>query len=531
MNCFEVKEQDLAGRIGRLRTAHGAIETPYLFPVIDPLLRNQYVSLEEILNMGFNAIITNAYILKKYRDIDDDIHNLLKFSNIIMTDSGAYQILRYGDIEVSNIDIVSYQCRIKSDIGVILDIPTRYDADREEAFRSAQETLRRAIEVEEVIQNCRETLWVLPIQGGIHLDILKVAAEKAVEIIGYGYSIFALGSPTTLLESYMFNKLVDMIYTVRSSIPSSYPLHLFGAGHPIIIPLAVALGVDLMDSASYILYAEDLRYMTRKITYRLEELKYFPCECPICSRYSPEELMKMPRNDKIRMLALHNLYTIAREIRETKQAIREGRLWEYLEERANSHPTIKKAFNNMKKYLEYIYRRTPINRSSIKAVFILSVDSIYNPKLLLSRRRVLDHMPRSVNCVVLLPYNIGMNYEKNRLHIFEDNDESNCDVYLYKPIVGLIPYNLLSRYPFSQHEIGIEFSRDIINDLIYFTLEVLAKYIDLNHGVFNLRVYICSKNRWTMNFASELYQTLKYLISKDKYVSIDVIDICKHDTL
>lgn len=493
------------------------------------MLRNQYVALEELSSIGFNAIITNAYILKKNRDIDDDIHNVLRFPNIIMTDSGAYQILQYGDIKTSNIDIVTYQCRIKSDIGVILDIPTRYDADREEAFRSAQETLKRALEVKEIVQSCKDTLWVLPIQGGVHLDILKDAAERAVEIAGYGYSIFALGSPTTLLENYMFDKLVNMIYIVRSTIPSSYPLHLFGAGHPIIIPLVVALGVDFMDSASYILYAEDLRYMTRRSTYKLEELKYFPCECPICSRYSPEELMRMPQNDKIRMLALHNLYTIAREIKETKHAIREGRLWEYLEERINSHPAVKKAFNSMKKYLEYIYRKTPINRPNIKASFILSADSIYNPKLMLSRRRVLDNMPRSVNCIVFLPYNIKINHEKSSLQILGHRYDDYCDIYFYKPVVGLIPYNLVSRYPFSQHEIGIEFSREIINDLTYFALEVLVKYTNLNHGVLSLKVYICSKDKWTVDFVSGLYLLSKYLASKNRYVSMDVIDTCHYN--
>ncbi len=494
------------------------------------MLRNQYVSLEELLNMGFNAVITNAYILKKNRNIEDDIHNILKFPNVIMTDSGAYQILQYGDVEISNMDIVTYQCKIKSDIGVILDIPTRFDASREEAFRSAQETLRRALEVKEIVQNCRDTLWVLPIQGGVYLDILKDTAKRAIEIAGYGYSIFALGSPTTLLENYMLDKLVDMIYTVRSTIPSSYPLHLFGAGHPIIIPLVIALGVDFMDSASYILYAEDLRYMTRRSTYKLKELKYFPCECPVCSRYSPEEVMKMPKNDRIRMLALHNLYTIAKEIRETKQAIREGRLWEYIEERINSHPAVKKAFNSIKKYLEYIYRKTPINRPNAKASFILSADSIYNPKLILSRRKVLNNMPKNINCIVLLPYNIRVSYEKHYLHVFEYHYEDKCDIYFYKPVVGLIPYNLISRYPFSQHEIGIEFSRDIINDLTYFTLEVLIRYINLGHDILNLKVYICSKDKWIVDFATELHLLSRYLANKNRYINMNVIDVCHNNT-
>jgi archaeosine tRNA-ribosyltransferase (EC 2.4.2.-) len=34
---FEIKDEDLAGRIGVLNTRHGNIETPVFFPVINPL--------------------------------------------------------------------------------------------------------------------------------------------------------------------------------------------------------------------------------------------------------------------------------------------------------------------------------------------------------------------------------------------------------------------------------------------------------------------------------------------------------------
>jgi len=36
LQYYEIKDVDLAGRIAKLRTAHGVLETPYLLPVIDP---------------------------------------------------------------------------------------------------------------------------------------------------------------------------------------------------------------------------------------------------------------------------------------------------------------------------------------------------------------------------------------------------------------------------------------------------------------------------------------------------------------
>ncbi len=471
--------------------------------MVDPTLRDQYISINEIYNIGFNGIITNAYILKKHRSAVTDIHEYLNFNGVVMTDSGAYQILRYGDIEVNNREIVQYQCEIKSDIGVILDIPTSHDVDRDTALRSADETYRRAVEVLDIVEKCRDTLWTLPIQGGTHLDILKRYAEKSVDIFYSGYSLYALGSPTTLLEQYGFDRIIDMIFTVRSTIPFSAPLHLFGAGHPLIVPFAIALGIDTMDSASYILYAKDGRYMGSRATYRLEDLNYFPCECPVCSKHSPEEVREMPINKRIEFLALHNLYTIFREFKEVKQAIKEGRLWEYLEDKANSHPAARRAFEQLKKYLEFIYRHTPIVKPDARAVFILSEDSIYNPKIMIPRRRVIERFEPIVNCVNLVPYSRG------KILLDSGIEGSECISYIYTPILGIAPLHLIDRYPYSQFELGLKITKNsIIDDLSYLIFEALLKIVEISNKVV-VNMYICSDVEWQ----EELYRKLVDLIS------------------
>ena len=61
---FEIVTKDILGRIGKLRTKRGVVETPVLLPVINPLL--QPISPREMRNdFGCKAIITNAYLLKK----------------------------------------------------------------------------------------------------------------------------------------------------------------------------------------------------------------------------------------------------------------------------------------------------------------------------------------------------------------------------------------------------------------------------------------------------------------------------------
>ena len=63
---FEIKDRDLAGRIGRLKTGHGTIETPTIFPVVNP--NKLLIAPKELSKYGAEALITNSYILwKDYR--------------------------------------------------------------------------------------------------------------------------------------------------------------------------------------------------------------------------------------------------------------------------------------------------------------------------------------------------------------------------------------------------------------------------------------------------------------------------------
>ena len=60
---FEIKYSDLAGRIGVLHTNHGKIETPSFVPVIHPV--RQSIPAKKIKEIGFDVVITNAYITMK----------------------------------------------------------------------------------------------------------------------------------------------------------------------------------------------------------------------------------------------------------------------------------------------------------------------------------------------------------------------------------------------------------------------------------------------------------------------------------
>src|SRR5215831_3738652 len=111
---FQVHAKDLLGRIGTLRTKSGAITTPHMFPVLDP----NYPTIEPgfLEEAGIDAVMTNAYLLKRGQrsPADADVHSVLGFKRTVATDSGAYQILEFGKVDVEPEEIVRFQERINT---------------------------------------------------------------------------------------------------------------------------------------------------------------------------------------------------------------------------------------------------------------------------------------------------------------------------------------------------------------------------------------------------------------------------------
>ena len=221
------------------------------------------------------------------------------------------------------------------------------------SLRAAEATIKN--------HQAADTTWVGPIQGGIFGDLVRASAKGLVRA---GFQVLALGSPVELMEGYRFSELQEMIVNARKSIPFSMPLHLFGAGHPLMLPLSVALGCDTFDSASYMLYAKKDRYMTERGTLQLERMAYLPCSCPECNATSLSELRTLPREERVRKIALHNLHVLRADVLRCKEAICEGRLWDLVEERAMAHTSLQRAFRLLaRNHSEWLAKPTPLLKS------------------------------------------------------------------------------------------------------------------------------------------------------------------------
>ncbi|MGC9071732.1 MAG: tRNA guanosine(15) transglycosylase TgtA [Acidilobus sp.] len=496
MTIFKVRDYELAGRIGALSTKSGSVETPAFFPVIDPI--RQELTIEEVKEVGFHQIITNAYLLyKRFGDkaSQDGIHKALGFDGVIMTDSGAYQLLEYGKIDIDQGSVVRYEMSVGSDIAIILDHPTG-DVSRKEAEESVNRTLENAREALKLVDlESSKTIWVLPIQGGKYLDLVARSADEASKM---PYPMYAVGSPTVFMEKYKYDVVLDMVGTAKLRLPPEKPVHLFGAGHPLIFPFAVALGIDAFDSASYILYARDDRYMTDYGSLRLQELEYFPCSCPICRKYTPKDLLGMPPSERRKLLALHNLYVIKRSLDRTKQAIREGRLWELLVEVSRYRPEAREALRKASKYYRLLEEFTPRSKGSLRGLKFASIESVWNPRVMRYRSWTVARYVPSSKGVLLRP----LLSSSGKCEIKSTaSRERDYDMVYYLPYLGLIPQRACGVYPTAQHSYPSVVDQDVIRDLINM---VRAFVVRLKSQGYEVRAEATTTRTWSVEVGRDL---------------------------
>lgn len=468
---FEIKAKDGRGRIGLLKTKHGDIKTPNLMPVIHP--RKQTVDVKEY---GADIVITNAYLIYKNEDLKEKalevgLHELINFDGPVMTDSGSFQLSVYGDVEIGNKEVIEFQEAIGTDIGTSLDIPTAPYVEREQAESDLEITLERAKEaISYVKDNDFEMKINSVVQGSTFLDLREKCAKELSKLDA---DLYPIGAVVPLMESYHYKDLVDVVMTSMANLPDSTARHLMGAGHPMIFALAVAMGCDLFDSAAYILYAEDDRFLTTRGTIKLENLVEMPCSCEVCSKYTPDDLRAMDKEERTQLIAQHNLHVSFGELRLIRQAIAEGSLMELVEERCRAHPMLLDALRQLSNYTEDLELYEP--RSKRSAFFYTGTESLGRPEVLrhINKLKTMDkkdtlvvlphyrkpytkYMPKDFKdlyvCAGAIDDESDVDELKESKFTPSEFDPENTDFMVLDIPFGLIPLELDEVYPLSQNE-------------------------------------------------------------------------------
>ena len=437
---FEIRERDGLARIGTMETRHGPVTTPALLPVVNPN-RPVIPPLDLAARFGAEIVITNAYILGKgpQREamIRDGLHKSIEFPRAIMTDSGAFQSHVYGDVDVTNAEVIEFQKRMGTDLGTMLDVFSEPAHDHARARSDVDETIRRAKEADSLRG---DMALVGAVQGGLHEDLRERCAR---EVSSLGVVVCAIGGVVPLLESYRFRDLVRVIVASKKGLDPSKPVHLFGAGHPLVFPLAVLLGCDLFDSASYAKYARDGRMLFPDGTRHASEVRDSGCLCPVCIAHPMREIAASET-----LLAEHNLHVCFGAIREVRRAIEDGDLWELAERRARSHPALLDAMRGLRRHNDFLEEFEPVSRRG--AIYYVGPETAHRPILHRFRQRLAERYPGPPAKGLLVLPEGDRPFSERRAHLVARVLEAANVHVVVKSVWGPVPLELDHVWPMSQ---------------------------------------------------------------------------------
>jgi 7-cyano-7-deazaguanine tRNA-ribosyltransferase len=176
-------------------------------------------------------------------------------------------------------------------------------------------------------------------------------------------------------------------------------------------------------------------------------------------------------------LAKHNLYVLKGEVSAVKQAMMQGRLWEYVMQKAHAHPKLFEAIQLFKNY-EFLGDGTSLFKE--KALFLFDAIDQYRPEVRRFQNIVSNF--RSKNKKLIL-------YPEPNIHPFYCTKEygrllkrfKNAQICTYNPFLGVIPSEICDIYPASHNLVPKSvLSEYPIEDYPTF-IESLTKFTTANH--------------------------------------------------
>ena len=159
-------------RLGKLRTAHGVVDTPVFMPV-GTQASVKALDNRELEEMGTQIILGNTYHLNLRPGMDiiraaGGLHSFMNWPKPILTDSGGFQVFSLAKIRKikphgvefrSHLDgsllflgpkeAMAIQCTLGSDIAMVFDECPPHDAPPREQRHAVERTIRWARECRE----------------------------------------------------------------------------------------------------------------------------------------------------------------------------------------------------------------------------------------------------------------------------------------------------------------------------------------------------------------------------------------------
>jgi queuine tRNA-ribosyltransferase len=356
---FEIAATSGAARRGRITFARGVVDTPAFMP-IGTYGTVKAVTPEELIELGSQIILGNTLHLMLRPGVEvvrahGGLHEFMHWEGPILTDSGGFQIwsleklrrLSEHGVEFNSpVDgakvmltperSIEVQDALGADIVMVLDECTAYAAERDEAERSMELSLRWAARSRAAFDAAKgssdgDAALFGIVQGGVHreLRLRSLAGLREIGFDGYAVGGLAVGEPE--------GERLAVLEGLAPELPPERPRYLMGIGTPADLVASVARGMDMFDCVIPTRHARNGQLFTsigrlniRNSAYREDTNPLDPaCGCYTCRNYSRAYLRHLHQCNEIlgaRLATLHNLFFYQALMRRIRAAIEGGTL-------------------------------------------------------------------------------------------------------------------------------------------------------------------------------------------------------------
>jgi queuine tRNA-ribosyltransferase len=360
---FKIEAKSGKARIGKFKTNHVELETPFFMPVATKAAP-KYLCAKDLKEMGTQCFISNGFILSLKPGIDKikkagGLHKFMNWEGGIFTDNGGFQMMDpffYIKADKKGVTFKSPFSGVKqhvtpekilnimntegSDVAMAFDHITKAGADREEAKQNMEYTHLWQRQCKEIFEDkYRKTGQLIfgIAQGGNFEDLREESAKyvNSLDFDGIAIGGLAIGEG--------HDTMMKMVRAQMPHFDENKPIYFMGLGSPDDILECISEGIDIFDSAYPTHVARHNRIFTRQGNIKMNSPKYSEdygpiddhCDCFTCKNYTRayvNHLMRCEEPLGMRLVSLHNIRFIQQLIEDAKVAIREDRFEEFKKE-------------------------------------------------------------------------------------------------------------------------------------------------------------------------------------------------------
>ncbi|MDD2752279.1 MAG: tRNA guanosine(34) transglycosylase Tgt [Candidatus Omnitrophica bacterium] len=353
------KDKNSRARLGKLKTAHGEIETPCFMPV-GTHATVKGVFQRDLEEMGAQIVLANAYHVFLRPGLEviakaGGLHNFISWKKPILTDSGGYQIFSLARLRKisdrgvefqSHIDgkkhlftpedVIEIEQTLGSDIMMPLDECADYPTAKDHARIAMERTIHWAKRAKKAKKKNTQLLFGI-IQGATYEDLRKACAQ---EITSLDFDGYAIGGVSVGEPSHLIYETIDF---VSELLPEDKAHYVMGIGYAPDILEAVERGMDMFDCVIPTRYGRNGTAFTSEGKIVIRNSPYIEdfnpldkrCDCYVCKSFSRSYIRHLFNAEEtlgLMLLSYHNLYFFLKLMRDIRQAIKENQFNEFKKE-------------------------------------------------------------------------------------------------------------------------------------------------------------------------------------------------------